>query len=128
MDSHSDHETMSATAALPGSVAELRALVLEQQKRLEQQSLFIEQLLEQIRLARHQHFGSRSERFSVDQLALAFNEAEAAAALSDVTHPVEQPDMLGTVAVPAHRRAKGGRRPLPKAFPRVEIIHEIDAG
>lgn len=123
---HSDCETMSTAAALPGSVAELRALVLEQQKRLEQQSLFIDQLLEQIRLARHQHFGSRSERFSVDQLALAFNEAEAAAALSDETG-VEQPDMLGTVAVPAHRRAKGGRRPLPKAFPRVEIIHEIDA-
>ena len=94
---HSDCETMSTTAALPGSVAELRALVLEQQKRLEQQSLFIDQLLEQIRLARHQHFGSRSERFSVDQLALAFNEAEAAAALSDDAD-VEQPDMLGTVA------------------------------
>jgi transposase len=117
---------MSGTAELPGSVVELRARVLEQQKRLEQQSLFIEQLLEQIRLARHQHFGSRSERFSVDQLALAFNEAEAAAAVSDDAD-VEQPDILGTVAVPAHRRAKGGRRPLPKAFPRVEIIHEIDA-
>jgi len=52
---------------------------------LEQQSLFIDQLLEKIQLARHQHIGSRSERFSVDQLALAFNEAEAAAALSDET-------------------------------------------
>jgi hypothetical protein len=122
----SDHKTMSGTAELPGSVVELRALVLEQQKRLDQQSLFIDQLLEQIRLARHPHFGSRSERFSVDQMALAFNEAEAAAAVSDDAD-VEQPDILGTVAVPAHRRAKGGRRPLPKAFPRVEIIHELDA-
>ena len=70
---------------------------------------------------------SRSERFSLDQLALAFNEAEAAAADSD-DPDAEQPDLLGTVAVPAHRRAKGGRRPLPKAFPRVEIVHEIDEG
>ncbi|TVQ50569.1 MAG: IS66 family transposase, partial [Gammaproteobacteria bacterium] len=136
--SQRNHAMMRATPAptgLPGSVAELRALVLEQQKKLEQQALFIEQLLEQIRLARHQHFGARSERFSVDQLALAFNEAEAAAADTaegaDVVgepHPGAQPDLLGTVAVPAHRRARGGRRPLPKAFPRVEILHEIEPG
>ena len=122
---HSDNETSNATADLPASVAELRALVLEQQKRLEQQSLFINQLLEQIRLARHQHFGVRSERFSIDQMALAFNEAEASAAVGDDAN-AEQPDLLGTVAIPAHRRAKGGRRPLPKSFPRVEIVHEID--
>jgi transposase len=118
-----DNETKDAAAGLPASVAELRALVLEQQRQLEQQSLFIDQLLEQIRLARHQHFGARSERFSIGQLALAFNEAEAAASQGPED---EQPDILGTVAVPAHRRAKGGRRPLPKAFPRVEIVHEID--
>ena len=35
---------------------------------------------------------------------------------------------MGTVVVPAHRRARGGRRPLPKAFPRVEIIHELEDG
>jgi transposase len=122
---HSDNAMTDATAELPDSVAELRALVIEQQKRLEQQSLFIDQLLEQIRLARHQHFGARSERFSVDQLALAFNEAEAAASDDPENEP---PDLLGTVAVPAHRRAKGGRRPLPKAFPRVEIVHEIAEG
>jgi len=122
-----DSEANEAMAALPATVAELRVLVLEQQQKLEQQGLFIDQLLEQIRLARHQHFGVRSERFSIDQLALAFNEAEAAAADSD-DPDAEQPDLLGTVAVPAHRRAKGGRRPLPKSFPRVEIVHEIDEG
>ena len=120
-----DNETANNKAALPTSVAELRQLALEQQQQLEQQSLFIDQLLEQIRLARHQHFGTRSERFSLDQMALAFNEAEASAELSDDPN-AEQPDLLGTVAVPGHRRAKGGRRPLPKAFPRVEIVHEID--
>jgi len=119
-----DKETKDGTAELPTSVAELRQLVLEQQQKLEQQSLFIDQLLEQIRLARHQHFGTRSERFSIDQLALAFNEAAAAAERDDPD--TEQPDLLSTVAVPAHRRAKGGRRPLPKSFPRVEIVHEID--
>ncbi len=124
---HSDNETKNETAELPASVAELRALVLRQKQQLEQQSLFIEQLLEQIRLARHQHFGARSERFSVDQLALAFNEAEALAAVS-VDQDADQPDILGTAAVPAHLRAKGGRRPLPKAFPRIEIVHTIAEG
>jgi transposase len=100
----------------------LQALVLELHQKLEQQSLFIDQLLEQIRLARHQHFGTRSERFSLDQMALAFNEAEAAVdddAASDV-------DGGDTVAVPAHRRKTGGRRRLPKAFPRIEVVHELD--
>jgi len=122
-----DNETGNATVDLPTNVAELRQLVLEQSKQLEQQSLFIDQLLEQIRLARHQHFGTRSERFSLDQLALAFSEAEVAAERSDDTD-AEQPDLLGTVAVPAHRRTKGGRRPLPKTFPRVDIVHEIEEG
>jgi hypothetical protein len=108
-----DNETRSTELRTSG--AELRQLVLEQQSKLERQSLFIDQLSEQIRLARHQHFGVRSDRFSLDQLALAFNEAEAAAERS-ADPDAEQPDLLGTVAVPAHRRARGGRRPLPKAF------------
>ncbi len=35
-------------------------------------------------------------------------------------------DQGDTVAVPAHRRKKGGRRPLPKTFPRVEVVHELE--
>jgi transposase len=112
-------------AEQPASLAALRALVLEQQQQLEQQSLFIDQLLEQIRLARHQHFGVRSERFSLDQMALCFNEAEAAAAVNEAPGSAAG-DSLGTVAVPAHRRSTGGRRPLPKAFPRFDVIHELD--
>jgi transposase len=116
-----------ATTSPAASVVELQALVLEQQQRIDQQSLFIDQLPEQIRLARHQHFGVRSERFSLDQMALCFNEAEAAAALSEAPESAAD-DTVGTVTVPAHRRARGGRRPLPKAFPRLDVIHELDAG
>ncbi len=109
---------------LPQDTAELTVLVRALQAKLEQQSLFIDQLLEQIRLARHQHFGVRSERFSLEQMSLAFNEAEAAAASE---HDDAVDDHHGdTVAVPAHRRQKGGRRRLPKSFPRIEILHELD--
>jgi hypothetical protein len=97
-----------ATTSPAASVVELQALVLEQQQLIDQQSLFIDQLLEQIRLARHQHFGVRSERFSLDQMALCFNEAEAAAALSEAPESAAD-DTVGTVAVPAHRRQ--GRPP-----------------
>lgn len=108
---------------LPRDPAKLTALVCALQANLEQQSLFIDQLLEQIRLARYQHFGVRSERFSLEQMSLAFNEAEAALASE---HDDAGDDHHGdTVAVPAHRRQKGGRRRLPKTFPRIEILHEL---
>ena len=109
---------------LPQDPAELTVLVCALQAKLEQQSLFIDQLLEQIRLARHQHFGVRSERFSLDQLALAFNEAEATVD-DDNVEALAQANS-DTVAVPAHRRQKGGRRRLPKTFPRIEILHELE--
>ncbi len=109
---------------LPQSMTALTALVYELQAKVEQQSLFIDQLLEQIRLARHQHFGARSERFSLDQLALAFNEAEAAAMPEE--EGVDPDDLGDTVVVPAHRRKKGGRRRLPTTFPRVEVVHELE--
>ncbi|MFK8031950.1 MAG: hypothetical protein AB8G18_17090 [Gammaproteobacteria bacterium] len=46
---------------LPNNKDALTELVHQQQQKIEQQTQFIEQLLEQIRLARHQHFGTRSE-------------------------------------------------------------------
>jgi len=114
-----------APETLPQNTEELVVLVRELQSTVEQQSQFINQLLEQIRLARHQHFGNRSERFSLQQLSLAFNEAEAAAAESD-TELGTAGDNRDTVVVPEHRRKKGGRRPLPKNLPRVEVVYTLD--
>jgi transposase len=114
---HSEPETRLQDAE------ELSSLVQRLQLKVEQQSQFINQLLEQIRLARHQHFGARSERFSLDQLSLAFNEAEAAAAELNIEISAADSD---TVVVPEHRRKKGGRRRLPKNLPRVEVIYTLD--
>lgn len=123
-DRYKDKETVTSEADLPASVNALRALVLEQQQKLEQQSLFIDQLLEQIRLARHQHFGTRSERFSLEQMSLAFNEAETAMSYDEEVAAGD--DQGDTVVVPAHRRKKGGRKRLPKTFPRIEVVHELE--
>lgn len=112
---------------LPKDINELTSLVHQLQARNEQQTQFIQQLLEQIKLARHQHFGTRSERFSLDQMALVFNEAEAAGAELDVTDDkdIRVEDKDETQGVSSYRRTKGGRRPLPANLPRVEVVHEL---
>ena len=117
--------------ALSKMVQSLREDVGLKEQKINQQSQFIEQLLEQIRLARHQHFGTRSERFNIDQMALVFNEAEALLEQQlkedGVTSSGQKLDS-DDVAVPAHKRSRRGRRLLPAELPRVEIMHTLDDG
>ena len=96
-------------ADLPSDVASLRALVTRQRQ-------YIENLEEALRLIRHQVFGRKSEATPREQLGL-FNEAEA---ILDAEES-EQAE----VRVPAHTRQRGGRRPLPEALPRIEILHDL---
>ncbi|MCP4927418.1 MAG: IS66 family transposase, partial [Gammaproteobacteria bacterium] len=117
------------TETLPTTTEELTILVLDLQAKLDQLSQFNNQLLEQIRLARHQHFGTRSERYSLEQLALAFNEAEAATGWmseNDSTGDAHINSAVDSIVVPAHLRKRGGRKPLPPELPRVDVIHRLD--
>jgi transposase len=75
-------------------------------------------LMEQLRLSRIKRFGPSSEQAPPEQLGL-FNEAEAKASV-----PKDAPPE--TITVPAHQRAKGGRRPLPEHLDRVEVVHDLD--
>ncbi len=77
-------------------------------------------LHEQIRLLRAQLFGRKSEKViptDGPQPLPLFDMPEAAA---DDDEPEEE------IPVPGHTRKKGGRKPIPKEFPRVEVIHDID--
>jgi transposase len=94
---------------LPSDVASLRALVAQQRQ-------YIENLEEALRLIRHKMFGRKSEAAPREQLGL-FNEAEA---ILDTEDGGE-----AEVRVPAHTRKRGGRRPLPEALPRIEILHDL---
>ncbi len=117
------------TETLPDSSQALKALVLDLQAKLDQLSQFNNQLLEQIRLARHQHFGTRSERYSLDQLALVFNEAEVAAGQTPEDNSTDDTDTSSTadsIVVPAHVRKRGGRKPLPAELPRIEVVYTFD--
>ena len=48
---------MSSATTLPDNMHDMTGLVIALQQKLDHQSLFIEQLLEQIKLAKHQRFG-----------------------------------------------------------------------
>ena len=40
--------------------------------------------------------------------------------------PAEEDEAEEKIDVPAHARRKRGRKPLPEALPRVEVVHDID--
>lgn len=106
---------------LPSDVDALRTLVIARGER-------IAQLEEMVRLLRRHRFGAKSERVSGDQPAL-FNEAEATLDAAEAAGtPAEEvePD-ADTTEIPAHTRAKPGRRPLPAWIERVEVLHDLPA-
>jgi len=74
-------------------------------------------LTEQLNLALARRYAASSEKLSPDQIRL-FDEAEV-----DTRAVARAEDE--TVTVPEHTRRKRGRKPLPEALPRVEVIHEL---
>lgn len=130
---------MLTTASLPGDIETLQSLVRERDEAIaardavlrerdaeiaqrkttiDEYAREIEQLREYVRLLKSQRFGASSERVHRDQLGL-FNEAEQ---ILDAEGEAADDE---TIAVPAHTRAKRGRRPLPAWMDRVEIVHDL---
>ncbi|MEQ8693405.1 MAG: IS66 family transposase [Pseudomonadales bacterium] len=107
--------------SLDAIVAAQAARIAELERETQQQSARILSLQEQLNLALARRFAARSEKLSPDQIRL-FDEAEADALTADAELNASEDD---AVTVPAHRRRKGGRRPLPEALPRVEVVHEL---
>lgn len=127
---------MAATtpAEFPDSIEELRALLLlkqaehvEEKARLQHEfeetvaeyKAENERLAEYVRLLKHQRFGPSSERSATPDQPGLFNEAEV---LVDAAPADEEQG----VDVPAHRRRRGGRKPLPDSLPRVEVLRDLD--
>ena len=71
-------------------------------------------------------FAAKSEASSHDQKDMFFNEAEALGAQAQPAAQ-EEPDSDGTASidVPAHKRAKRGRKPLDPILPRHVVRHEL---
>jgi len=103
---------------MPTSVDALQEMVRRQQTTIDEQASRIALLDEWKRLITSQRFGSKSEKIPPEQGRL-FNEAEFEA--SDELDDSEGAD----VVVPAHRRRKAGRRPLPDHLPVREVLHDL---
>ena len=103
-------EAAGTSPDLPDDVAALKALVGAQ-------SLEIERLKEQLRLAIRKLFAPKSEKADPDQLGL-FNEAEVLGAKAPETAVAE-------IVVPEHTRKTGGRKPLSDTLPRVRVEYDI---
>jgi len=112
---------MARTPVLPSSVEALQAMVLDQQTTIDEQAERIALLEEWKRLITSQRFAPKSEKVPPEQGRL-FNEAEALAA---APHDDEGEDEDDIVEVPAHRRRKAGRRPLPDHLPVREVLHDL---
>lgn len=89
-------------------------------EKLENQETLINALYEKMHLLKHWRFGKSAERYCdpVFQGRL-FDEAEPA----ENTPEIEAAE--AEIAVPAHKRKKGGRKSLPENLPRVEMIHDL---
>ncbi len=84
-------------------------------------------LFEQIRLLLDNRFGPSTEKYSIKQQDMFFDEAES---LTD--DPAEEDDAgddsIDNDAQPARsggKRRRGGRAPLPPELPRVDIVHDL---
>lgn len=103
-------QVQDLSAQLQDRSAEIADLA-EERDRLQQQA---DQLREMVNILKAKQYGPTSEK-AVDQYPL-FDEAE-------VETRAEGPSE--TVAVPGHTRQKRGRKPLPAALPREEIVHDL---
>lgn len=106
-------------AQLPNTVEELQSLVIDFAELRQNYETEISLLKEEISILKHRLFGRKSEKLLVGSgQLLLFNEAEAGTA-EETTAPPE------TIAVPAHERRRGCRKPLPDNLPRVEVLHDL---
>ncbi|MEZ5661284.1 MAG: IS66 family transposase [Burkholderiaceae bacterium] len=119
---------MSALPAeLPDDIEALKALVRQQEHRIERDSAHIEDLRQrvdalqgQIRILLDHRFGRASERIALEDASQAglFDEAEQILETAD-----EESENEG-VEVKGHRR-RPKRAPLPDHLPRIDIEHDL---
>jgi transposase len=80
----------------------------------------IHYLEERIRLLQGELYGRKSEkRYPQDHQQLPIFEQDHG------DQGVSETAVDDTIVVPAHKRSKRGRKPLPENLPRVEVIHDL---
>jgi len=102
------------TGLLPDDPILLKQILQDSSRRYEKQ---IDILHEQIELLRAQMYGRKSEKGGREGGAQPLS-------LFDMPEPEVEPEPE-VVDVPSHSRKKPGRKPLPEALPRVEVVHDV---
>jgi transposase len=109
--------------------AELQALQKENEQLKSERTHYCERVVlleEELRWMKAQYFGTSSQKTDAaavnpDQ-AMLFNEAEVLAAIE----AAEQAQRLRITKIDAHERQHtGGRKAIPKHFPRIEVEHDL---
>ncbi len=104
-------------------VEEKNTIIQQNHSVIQKHEATIQQLLEALRLNRYRLYGAKSEKHNPDQLELelgVFNEAFTPENVEEIESAEED------ITVAAHvRKRTPGRKPLPKEFPRYQIIHDL---
>ncbi len=122
----------------PDEIAALRQALLDAIARGEQAARRSEELAGELRVVRterdllkeqldrfkRQLFDAKSEASATHQKDMFFNEAEGVGAQAQPAAEESEDDKID---VPAHKRAKRGRKPLDPALPREVVRHELPA-
>jgi len=104
---------------LPDDPIRLKQIIIDFQEK-------IGLLEEHIRLLRNEIFGRKSEKPTAaqdDRQRVLFDEVDPGADAPEIPSNVET---AGSIEIPAHKRGKVGRKPLPENLPRIEVIHDLD--
>jgi hypothetical protein len=112
--------------------ARLQTLQKENEQLKSERTHYVERVVlleEELRWMKAQYFGTSTQKTDTtaanpDQ-AMLFNEAEVLAAIE----AAEQAHSQRTTKIQAHERQHtGGRKAIPKHFPRIEIPHDLPEG
>jgi transposase len=99
------------------SMHDIASLLEVVEKKYEEKIHYLE---ERIRLLQGELYGRKSEkRYPEDSRQLPIFEQDRD------DQGILQPAIDDTIIVPAHRRGKRGRKPLPENLPRVKVIHDL---
>ena len=106
---------------MPDNVDSLKEIILSQRVQHRENRSHIHFLEEQIRFFKARLYGRKSEKLTEEELKqlFLFNEAE------EIIEKPSSEEQAEELIVEGHTRKKVGRRPLPEAFPRVEVIHDL---
>lgn len=108
---------------IPNNVDALKQHVLAQQVLLGEKQDRIQFLEEQIILLKHRQFAPQTEKASGQTELFDESEKESDADASDIAEACE--DVEAATETAERPKRKAGRKPLPKALPRVRIEHDI---